>query len=153
VGVRMSDDEAWAFLEQGHTGILTTVRRDGRPVALPVWYVVLDREVYVGTPSGSQKVARIRRDPRAAFLVEAGERWAELRAVHLDGTVEVVDDAERCERVDAAVQEKYAAWQTPRRDMPAASRRHYAGRTFLRFVPDGRPVSWDNRKLDVGGTR
>ena len=35
MSVRMSDDEAWEFLSSSHTGILTTLRADGRPVA--VW--------------------------------------------------------------------------------------------------------------------
>lgn len=35
MGVRLRQDEQPAFLERGHTGILATVRRDGRPVSLP----------------------------------------------------------------------------------------------------------------------
>lgn len=42
-GIRMGEDEAWAMLERSLVGIFTTLRRDGRPVALPIWYVVLDR--------------------------------------------------------------------------------------------------------------
>ena len=38
--IRFSEDEAWDVLDQSHTGILITFRRDGRPVSLPVWYVV-----------------------------------------------------------------------------------------------------------------
>jgi PPOX class probable F420-dependent enzyme len=147
----MTEDEAWAFVERAHTGVLTTLRADGRPVALPVWFVVLDRAVFVGTPSRSKKVARVARDPRASFLVEDGDRWAELRAVHLDGIVEEVDDPEVRARVDDAVSAKYAAYQTPPDEMPDASRRHYAGRTLLRFTPAGAPLSWDNAKLRLAG--
>ena len=78
MGVRLTDDEAWAELAAAHTGILTTLRRDGRPVALPVWFAVLDRRIYVRTPAGTHKVGHVRHDPRATFLVERGERWAEL---------------------------------------------------------------------------
>ena len=45
MGISMSDDEAWHFIEQGHTGILTTLRRDGWPVALPLWFPVHDRRI------------------------------------------------------------------------------------------------------------
>ena len=38
MGVRLDDDEAWAELDAAHTGILTTLRRDGWPVSLPVWF-------------------------------------------------------------------------------------------------------------------
>ena len=40
MSVRLSDEEAWAELAAAHTGIFTTLRRDGRPVTLPTWFVV-----------------------------------------------------------------------------------------------------------------
>ena len=63
MGVRLTDDEAWAELAAAHTGILTTLRRDGRPVPLPVWFTVLDRRIYVRTPAGTRKVQHVRHDP------------------------------------------------------------------------------------------
>ncbi|MGH9137555.1 MAG: pyridoxamine 5'-phosphate oxidase family protein [Acidimicrobiales bacterium] len=53
MGVRLTDDEAWAFLENGHIGILTSLRRDGWPVSLPVWFVVLDRRTTWGHQLGA----------------------------------------------------------------------------------------------------
>ena len=47
--VRMTEDEAWQLLEESVNGILTTLRRDGRPVSLPIWYAVLDRRIYINT--------------------------------------------------------------------------------------------------------
>ncbi|HEX7096159.1 MAG TPA: pyridoxamine 5'-phosphate oxidase family protein [Acidimicrobiales bacterium] len=151
MGVRMPDDEAWEMLRRSHTGILTTLRRDGMPITLPIWFVTLDRTICFAAPSRTKKVARLRHDPRASFLVEDGERWAELRAVHCTGRVERVEDPELIERIDRALDEKYAAFRTPRSDMPEATQRHYAGRTFFRLVPDARILSWDNRRLGIGG--
>ena len=94
MGVSMSEDESWAFLARGHTGILTTLRRDGWPVALPVWFAVDDRCVYVGTPSQTRKLARIAHDDRGSFLVETGHEWAELAAVHLPVRALVLDEEE-----------------------------------------------------------
>ena len=88
MGVRLTEDEAWAELAAAHTGILTTLRRDGRPVSLPVWFVALDRHVYVRTPARTHKVGHVEHDPRATFLVERGERWAELCAVMLHADVD-----------------------------------------------------------------
>ena len=34
----------------------------------------------------------IERDPRVSFLVEEGERWAELQAVQINGHAEFVED-------------------------------------------------------------
>ena len=81
VSVRMNEEEIWDFLTNGHTGILTTLRRDGVPIAMPIWYAVVDHTVYIGTRG--KKLTRLAHDPRASFLVESGEKWAELRAVHL----------------------------------------------------------------------
>lgn len=77
MGIRLTTDEAWEALGAAHTGILTTLRRDGMPIALPVWFVVDDCTVAMMTPAGTKKIARVRRDPRASFLVESGKRWVD----------------------------------------------------------------------------
>ena len=41
---------------------------------LPVWYVVDERTIVMRTPPRTKKVARVKRDARASFLVESGER-------------------------------------------------------------------------------
>jgi nitroimidazol reductase NimA-like FMN-containing flavoprotein (pyridoxamine 5'-phosphate oxidase superfamily) len=148
-GVRLSRDEAWNTIEHSHTGIFTTLRGDGSPIALPVWFVVIDRRIYMTTPSGTKKVSRVRSDARASFLVESGERWAELKAVHLTGRATVVTSDDRLlARVDAAHADKYAAFRTTSTKMPAASRQHYAQeRAVVRFEPDERILSWDNARL------
>lgn len=149
MGIRLTSDEAWEAVTAAHTGILTTLRRDGMPIALPVWFVVDDRTIAMMTPSGTKKIARVRHDPRASFLVESGERWVDLRAVHLTGQVEIVEDAAAISRIEAAVNEKYAAFRPPVANLPAATKAYYASQVFLRFVPDGRILSWDNARLAV----
>jgi nitroimidazol reductase NimA-like FMN-containing flavoprotein (pyridoxamine 5'-phosphate oxidase superfamily) len=148
-GVRLSPDEAWAFIEGSHTGIVTTLRRDGFPIALPVWFATLDRHVYLSTPGGSKKVARIRHDSRTSFLVESGEMWAELKAVHLTGRAEIIEhDEVIATRFREAIEVKYAAFRTASSAMPDATRKHYGQPpALIRFTPDDRIVSWDNARL------
>jgi PPOX class probable F420-dependent enzyme len=148
--VRLSPDEAWQVVASAHTGIFTTLRADGSPVALPVWFVVLDRTVCLSAPSGTKKIARVRRDPRASFLVESGERWADLVAVHLSGTAEIVDHPPTEDRIAAALDAKYDAFRAPRDKMPEETRARYAHRTFLRLSPQGRILSWENARLLEG---
>ena len=147
MSIRLTVDEAWEAVESAHTGILTTLRRDGMPIALPVWFVVDDRSVALMTPAGTKKIARIRHDPRASFLVESGEQYAELRGVHLTGRVEAVEDALATSRIEAAVEAKYAAFRPPADSLPAAAQAYYAKQVFLRFVPEGRILTWDNARL------
>lgn len=148
MSVRLADHEAWDVLRSSHTGILTSLRRDGVPVSLPVWFVVDDSAVLVAGPASSYKFARLRRDPRVAFLVESGEAWAELRAVHLIGRAEIVEQPE-WESVDQLFDAKYAGFRTPREKMPASARARYDGaRSLLRLTPTERLLTWDNQRLE-----
>nr|MDT0665772.1 pyridoxamine 5'-phosphate oxidase family protein [Micromonospora sp. DSM 115978] len=128
-------------------GILTTLKADGSPVSLPVWFVVLDRTVCLRTPSRTKKVRRIRKDSRASFVVESGERWVELCAVHLSGTVTEVDDEATKDRIDRALDEKYAGFRMPGSQVPDAARELYADQTFLRLAPASRLLTWDNSRI------
>ena len=44
--------------------LLTTFRKDGTPVATPVWFVIHDGELHATTLENAGKVKRIRNDPR-----------------------------------------------------------------------------------------
>lgn len=148
--VRMSEDEIWQFVEEGHTGILTTLRQDGMPIALPIWYVCLDGLIYIGTRG--KKLIRIKNDDRASFLVESGEQWAELRAVHMTGKAEIIDlDDELSARYRAELDRKYSSYRTVGSAMPKATREAYtrAVSGVVRFSPDERILNWDNRKLGI----
>jgi PPOX class probable F420-dependent enzyme len=150
VSIRLSPDEAWEVIDASHTGILTTLRADGSPVTLPTWFVVLDRTICMSTPSQTKKVRRIRRDPRASFLVESGLRWAELCAVHVSGRINVVEDETTVVRISGALDDKYASFRTAQAAMPEATKDHYASRTFLQLVPGGRILTWDNSRISLG---
>ena len=150
MGVRMDRDEAMDRLAGAHTGIFTSLRADGRPLSVPMWFCVVDGAVHLRTPAGSAKARRLRRDSRVGFLVEGGERWAELWAVHLNGTAVFVDDPTVLARVDAALDAKYAAFRTARHDMAAATREHYeVPFVVIRIDPEERFVSWDNARLGL----
>ena len=147
VSSRLPVDEAWDVLASSHTGILTTLRADGSPIALPVWFVTLDRTICIGAPSRTKKVARVRRDPRASFLVESGEHWAQLQAVHVSGLVEIVAEQGLRDQIATLLDDKYAAFRTAAAAMPTATRQHYDDRTFLRLRPSGRLLSWANARI------
>jgi hypothetical protein len=146
----MSPEECWAMLEASVNGTLVTLRKDGRPIALPVWFVVLDHKIYISTRG--KKLTRVRNDKRCAFLVEAGERWAELRAVHVECEGRVIDpSADLTARMAAAMSDKYAAYRTASQAMPAATRQHYnqAVGGIIELEPVGKLLNWDNRRLGV----
>ncbi len=149
--IRLTPEEAWGFVEGAHTGIFGTLRSDGVPIMLPIWFVVIERKIYVRTSADSKKAKRARRDPRASFLVECGARWAELQAVHLVGEIAEVDmESTRGVEAEKRFTAKYAAFRTDNAQMSPTTRSRYAAqRVFLEFESDGRILSWDNRRLGL----
>jgi PPOX class probable F420-dependent enzyme len=148
MGIGFEEDEFWQFLEDSHTGILTTLRADGWPVAVPVWFTAHDRRIYVQTPARTWKVVHVRRDPRVCFTAEAGVAWAELRAVVLSGHAEVVPEGQERDLAMARISDKYGGFGIPADEVPAVTARHYdTPAAVIRVDPDAHPLSWDNRKL------
>ena len=61
--------------------------------------------------------------------------------------VQIVDDPDEVSRLDAAIEAKYADFRPDPAVLPSATKARYATATFLRFVPDGRILTWDNSRL------
>jgi nitroimidazol reductase NimA-like FMN-containing flavoprotein (pyridoxamine 5'-phosphate oxidase superfamily) len=147
MGVKLSEEEQLAFLERGHTGIITTLRRDGWPVSLPVWYAVVDGTVYLRTPPKAKKVVRIRNDERCSFLVESGEKWVDLAAVEFRARAVIVEEGPETEAADAALARKYDGYGPPSELLPPATKGHYAAQIFVRLEPTEPAISWDNQRI------
>jgi general stress protein 26 len=147
--VRMTDEEALAFLEEERTLICATNGRDGFPHLMPLWYVVREGTLWAWTYAKSQKTRNLERDPRATLQIEAGRSYERLRGLML-----------RCETVihrDPGVLQGFmhdltARYLPPGGDLEAMRggfARQIPKRVALEFTERDR-VSWDHRKL--GGT-
>ena len=83
---RMNDAERDTFLAERRYGILTTLRRDGAPVSLPVWYEWDGTTVRMFCHEASAKLKRLKHDARATLLVvnhpDEPENW-----VSFDGSI------------------------------------------------------------------
>ncbi|KOU16902.1 pyridoxamine 5'-phosphate oxidase [Streptomyces sp. WM6372] len=105
-------------LNQGKYVSLTTFRKDGTPVATPVWAVADGGELYVWTRSDSWKVKRIRNNGRVTVRAcDVRGRVAEGAAV-LEGEARLLDEA-GLTRVRKLMSRKYT-WQFWALDVPAA---------------------------------
>ena len=93
MATHMSDDERRAFLMSGtRTGILSTVRKDGRPHAAPIWFV-LDGDVIVfNTGRDTIKGRSLRRTGQATLTVDVAE--PPFSFVSVTGHVEISEDLE-----------------------------------------------------------
>jgi PPOX class probable F420-dependent enzyme len=75
-------------LETARYGRLTTYRRDGRPVATPVWFALDGARLYVWTDAASGKAKRIRANGRAA--VAPCDARGRTNAPDITGTARVL---------------------------------------------------------------
>lgn len=94
---------------------LTTFRKDGTPVATPVWFAEDAGKLYVWTRSDSWKVKRLRNDPRVEVRAcDMRGRVAE-GAVAFEGSAELLGELSRVRRL---LIRKYG-WQFWLIDIPA----------------------------------
>jgi general stress protein 26 len=159
--IRMTDEEALAFLDEQRTVICATNGRDGFPHLMPLWYVVRTQPtssagtgdgnptLWVWTYAKSQKTKNLERDPRATLQVESGEAYDQLRGLMLRTEAVLHRDQETVLGFVAELAPRYAP---PGAD-PAALREGFAKQAPKRVAIEFREtsrVSWDHRKL--GGT-
>jgi len=151
VSIRLSLEEAWDELARAHTGIVTSMKADGTPISLPLWFVVIDRRIYFGGPARTKKVARLRNNPRCCLLVESGTYWRELKAVLVTGDAREVTDDATTQRVEQALHDKYGSYRSQRSSMPNETRAVYEapGRVLFELVPDARVLTWDNSRIPL----
>lgn len=60
-------------LAQARNIWLATVRPDGRPHLVPIWFVVDDDRWYICTSPGSVKARNLQANPRVALALEDGD--------------------------------------------------------------------------------
>ncbi|POM23663.1 Pyridoxamine 5'-phosphate oxidase [Actinomadura rubteroloni] len=151
--IRMTGDELDAFLRASRTVTCATLGPNGRPHLVPLWFVPHDGAIACWTYRRSQKVANLRREPRATLQFEDGTDYAELRGATMECDAEVVDDASRTAAVGLALTARYALDGGSAAEVPAELVEFVRGqaekRVALLFRPT-RTVTWDHRKL--GGT-
>lgn len=82
----MQLSEALNFAEPRHQGVLTTIRRDGRPQLSNIVYAIEGTTARVSVTDTRAKTKNLRRDPRASLYVVGDSFWS---YVVLDGTAEL----------------------------------------------------------------
>ena len=70
---------------------LTTVRSDGQPQSVPVWFLWDGRAVLIFPRPSRQKLRNIGRNPRVGFNLNSDARGGNV--VRVEGAAEIVEDA------------------------------------------------------------
>ncbi len=80
---RMKPDDLDRFLQQPFIGVLATLRRDGRPYTVPVWWLLHEGTYWISGTYERVWCKQLMRDPRASLCIEATGEFA--GHVGLDG--------------------------------------------------------------------
>jgi PPOX class probable F420-dependent enzyme len=142
--VKMSPDEVEAFLGEHRTATMCTMHPDGSIHAVAMSYGFLDGALAIETKEKSQKVQNLRRDPRLTFLIEAGDRYEELRGVEIVGRARIIDDPDVVWQFGVAMYERHVGPYSE--DQRAMLEQALAKRVVV-AVDATRVVSWDHRKM------
>jgi hypothetical protein len=144
--IKMTREEAQAFLEEERTVTCATNGRDGFPHLMPLWYVLREGRLWAWTYAKSQKTKNLERDPRATLQVEAGLDYAELRGVMLRCDVVLHRDLAVVEGIAMGLVDRYSGPGPEFDPVRDAFRKQAPKRIGLEFVERER-VTWDHRKL------
>jgi coenzyme F420-0:L-glutamate ligase / coenzyme F420-1:gamma-L-glutamate ligase len=108
------------FAQTHRVARLATVDGAGRPLVLPICYVIVGEVVYSPIDAKPKRVpvGRLKRlrnihdNPHVALVIDDyGEDWAQLAYVILHGTAEILTGGPAFERAVAALRDKYPQYQ------------------------------------------
>ena len=119
-----TQDALLRLLSEGHCGVLTTLKRDGRPQLSNVTHVYYpdERIIRISLTDDRAKTRNLRRDPRASYHVTTRDRWAYTVA---EGTADLTpvakdphdDTVEELVRLYRDVQGEHPDWDDYRAAM------------------------------------
>jgi general stress protein 26 len=149
--IRMTDEEALAFLDEQRTVICATNGHDGWPHLMPLWYVVRDATLWSWTYAKSQKVKNLERDARTTLQVETGTTYDQLRGVMLRCDTVIHRDRADVEALGLEIFARYAGGPDGGLgdEVRAMVAQQAPKRVAMEFAERSR-ASWDHRRL--GGT-
>ena len=125
------------FLREERVLRLATLDDDGWPAVVPVWFVWHDAGLWVWNLTRARRTARLQAGTRAAFVIDGGEEYVELRGASGRLDYAFVDDDEVPMEVRVGFSQKYFG-----SDQPIEPADHHA---WIRFAPLTL-ASWDFRK-------
>ena len=122
--VDILSDEQRRFLEAERVARFATADGDGQPHVLPICYALVDDTVCFTIDEKPKRrgrelkrLANIRANPKAALVVDRyDEDWSRLGWVMVQGAVEILEDGERHDRVQAKLRERYPQLRSMRLD-------------------------------------
>lgn len=150
--ITMTAAEISAFLAEGAKVLqLATLDKRGAPHQAPMWFTMDDGKIVFRSFTKSQKIVNLMRDPRLSVLVEAGDSYAKLQGVMIQGTAKLVTDPGYVLKIYGALAARYPMLS----DDPIEMDEQSLENAFGRFAPKNTAVivepskvtTWDHTKL------
>jgi PPOX class probable F420-dependent enzyme len=132
----LADTAIQSFLATKEVALLATVRADGAPLAMPMWFLHDAATLTMISVEGTQKVRNLRRDSRLCVVAEAGGAGEDIRGVTVLGRAEFLTDGQERRALAERFHAKY-----PRLERLWGGRAMPANRVMFRIVPE-RVKSW-----------
>lgn len=150
--ITMTAAEITMFLTEGAKVLqVATLDRRGAPHQAPMWFTMDDGKIVFRSFTKSQKIVNLVRDPRLSVLVEAGDSYAELQGVMIQGTATLVTDPEYVLKIYGRLAARYPMVG----EQPVEMDEESLENAFGRFAPKNtavivepiRTTTWDHTKL------
>lgn len=135
--IELTEAEKAEFIEQAPVMRFATVDADGLPHVVPVTFAQVEGDLCFETDDDAIKTRNVRRNGKAAAVVDAGEHdFSQHRGIQWRGPARVVEDREFEKEIERAL---FGTVKTFNQDG-----RH--DRVKIALTPE-REVSWDFRKI------
>ncbi len=112
------------FLRQSMTVRIATLSRNGRPSITPIYFVVVDRHIWIGTSEWTLAARDAKADPRVSLLFQLERRPRDGRVLRITGRAVV--------RTDPQAQRAYNLRTAFKYVLTLAGLRHYLAHLRLR---------------------
>ena len=127
----MTADEMQAFLARPLVAHLATVRANGSPQVVPMWFLYDNGVMYMSTRTWAAKVRHLRHNPHVAVEVDVMDAPLKNKVVAIDGTAEIVTTGVK--EMTARIYQKYVGADAV--NSPKAQESINTPRVLLKIAP------------------
>lgn len=102
-----NDPAVRTLLRRAKVARIATLSRSGRPSITPLYFVVVQGQIWLGTPEWTLAVREIKADPRVSLLFEVEQNPQDRRVLRITGHAQIRTDASAQRAYNLRVAFKY----------------------------------------------
>ena len=129
--VTLAEPRIQRFLETKDVVVLATIKRDGAPLAMPMWFLPDGESLVMISVADTQKVRNLRRDGRVSVVAESVSASGAILGVTVQGRADFLDAGPERRALAARLLTKY----DPRLERLWGGREMPPNRVMFRITP------------------